>query len=67
MGWGLPRDLTLDSLSTIVEINRPYEDAFLFVGEDGEEIYIKRTCPFFEDESRDVFEEITKQEFETFC
>lgn len=32
MGWGLPRDLTLDSLSTIVEI-----------------------------------EEITKEEFETFC
>ena len=47
--------------------NRPYEDAFLFVGEDGEEIYINRTCPFFEDESRDVFEEITKEEFETFC
>lgn len=47
--------------------NRPYEDAFLFVGEDGEEIYINRTSPFCDDDSRDIFEEITKQEFETFC
>lgn len=47
--------------------NRPYEDAFLFIGEDGEEIYIKRTIPFFKDDSRDIFEEITKEEFETFC
>lgn len=47
--------------------NRPYEDAFLFIGEDGEEIYIKRTIPFFEDDSRDCFEEITEEEFETFC
>lgn len=47
--------------------SQPYEDAFLFVGEDGEEIYIERTSPFCEDDSRDIFEEITKQEFETFC
>ncbi len=47
--------------------NRPYEDAFLFVGEDGEEIYIKRTIPFFADDSRDIFEEISKEEFEEFC
>ena len=47
--------------------NRPYEDAFLFVGEDGEEIYINHTSPFCDDDSRDIFEEITKQEFETFC
>lgn len=47
--------------------SQPYEDAFLFVGEDGEEIYIERTSPFCEDDSRDIFEEITKEEFETFC
>lgn len=44
-----------------------YEDAFLFVGEDGEERYIKRTSPFFADEQRDVFEDITEQEFKEFC
>lgn len=44
-----------------------YEDAFLFVGEEGNKRYIKRTSSFFSDEQRDVFEEITKQEFEFFC
>jgi hypothetical protein len=44
-----------------------YEDAFLFVEGDGNKRYIKRTSPFFADEQRDVFEEITEQEFKSFC
>ena len=44
-----------------------YEDAFLFVDKEGEEHYIKRTSPFFSDEQRDVFEEITEKEFNEFC
>ena len=44
-----------------------YEDAFLFVDEEGNKRYIKRISPFFEDEQRDVFEDITEQEFKEFC
>ena len=44
-----------------------YEDAFLFVDEEGNKRYIKRTSPFFADEQRDVFEYITEQEFKEFC
>lgn len=44
-----------------------YEDAFLFVDEEDNKRYIKRTSPFFADEQRDVFEDITKQEFKEFC
>lgn len=47
--------------------SQEYEDAFVFVGEDGSKIYIKRTKSFFEDKDRDVFEEINKEEFEEFC
>ena len=46
---------------------REYEDAFLFVDEEDNKRYIKRTSPFFADEQRDVFEDITKQEFKEFC
>ena len=44
-----------------------YEDAFMFVDEEGNKRYIKRTSPFFSDEQRDVFEDITGQEFKEFC
>ena len=44
-----------------------YEDAFIFVDEEGNKRYIKRTSPFFADEQRDVFEYITEQEFKEFC
>lgn len=44
-----------------------YEDAFMFVDEEGNKRYIKRTSPFFSDEQRDVFEYITEQEFKEFC
>ena len=44
-----------------------YEDAFMFVDEEGNKRYIKRTSPFFADEQRDVFEYITEQEFKEFC
>ena len=44
-----------------------YEDAFLFVDEEGNKRYIKRISSFFEDEQRDVFEDITEQEFKEFC
>ena len=44
-----------------------YEDAFLFVDGNGNKRYIKRTSPFFADEQRDVFEEITEWEFKSFC
>ena len=44
-----------------------YEDAFLFVDEEGNKRYIKRTSPFFSDEQRDVFEDITEHEFKEFC
>ena len=44
-----------------------YEDAFLFVDEEDHKRYIKRTSPFFADEQRDVFEDITYQEFKEFC
>lgn len=44
-----------------------YEDAFLFVDEEDNKRYIKRISPFFADEQRDVFEDITKQEFKEFC
>ena len=44
-----------------------YEDAFLFVDEEGNKRYIKRTSPFFSDEQRDVYEEITEKEFDEFC
>lgn len=44
-----------------------YEDAFLFVDEEGNKRYIKRTSSFFPDEQRDVFEYITEQEFKEFC
>nr|DAO57384.1 MAG TPA: hypothetical protein [Caudoviricetes sp.] len=44
-----------------------YEDVFLFVDADGNKRYIKRTSPFFADEQRDVYEEITEQDFKEFC
>lgn len=44
-----------------------YEDAFMFVDEEGNKRYVKRTSPFFSDEQRDVFEDITEQEFKEFC
>ena len=44
-----------------------YEDAFMFVDKEGNKRYIKRISPFFTDEQRDVFEEITKKEFKEFC
>ena len=44
-----------------------YEDAFMFVDEKDNKRYIKRTSPFFSDEQRDIFEEITKDEFDKFC
>ena len=44
-----------------------YEDAFMFVDEEGNKRYIKRTSPFFADEQRDIFEDITDQEFKEFC
>ena len=44
-----------------------YKDAFMFVDEEGNKRYIKRTTPFFADEQRDVFEDITEQEFKEFC
>lgn len=44
-----------------------YEDAFLFVDEEGNKRYIKRTSPFFADEQRDVFEDITEHDFKEFC
>ena len=44
-----------------------YEDAFMFVDEEGNKRYIKRTSPFFSDEQRDVYEEITEKEFDEFC
>ena len=44
-----------------------YEDAFLFVDEEGNKRYIKRTSPFFSDDQRDVYEEITEKEFDEFC
>ena len=44
-----------------------YEDAFMFVDEEGNKRYIKRTSPFFADEQRDVFDDITEQEFKEFC
>ena len=44
-----------------------YEDAFMFVDEEGNKRYIKRTTPFFADEQRDVFEDITEHEFNEFC
>lgn len=47
--------------------SQPYEDAFIFVGENGEEVYIERTSPFCEDDSRDIFEEITQEKFQEFC
>ena len=44
-----------------------YEDAFMFVDEEGNKRYINRTSPFFADEQRDVFEDITEHEFKEFC
>lgn len=44
-----------------------YEEAFLFVDKEGNKRHIKRTSPFFSDEQRDVFEDITEQEFNEFC
>ena len=44
-----------------------YKDAFMFVDEEGNKRYIKRTSPFFSDEQRDVYEEITEKEFDEFC
>lgn len=44
-----------------------YEDAFLFVDEEDNKRYVKRTSPFFADEQRYVFEDITEQEFKEFC
>ena len=44
-----------------------YEDEFMFVDEEGNKRYIKRTSPFFADEQRDVFEDITEHEFNEFC
>lgn len=51
----------------IYSAGQKYEDAFLFVGENGKERYIKRIIPFFEDEFADTYEEITKEEFDKFC
>ncbi len=44
-----------------------YEDAFMFVDKKDNKRYIKRTSPFYSDEQRDIFEEITKNEFDEFC
>lgn len=44
-----------------------YEDAFLFVDEEDNKRYIKRTSPFFADERGDVFDDITEHEFNEFC
>lgn len=44
-----------------------YEDAFMFVDNQGNKRYIKRTSPFYSDENRDIFEEITEEEFNEFC
>lgn len=44
-----------------------YEDAFMFVDNQGNKRYIKRTSPFYSDESRDIFDEITEKEFNEFC
>lgn len=44
-----------------------YEDAFLFIDEDGNKTFLKRTSPFFSDEDRDIFEEISEEEFKEFC
>lgn len=44
-----------------------YEDAFMFVDKKRKKRYIKRTSPFFADEQRDIFEEITYKEFKEFC
>lgn len=44
-----------------------YEDAFMFIDKEGNKRYIKRISPFFTDEQRDTFEEITKKEFKEFC
>ena len=44
-----------------------YEDAFMFVDEEGNKRYIKRTSPFFADEQIDVFEYITEKDFKEFC
>ena len=44
-----------------------YEDAFLFIDKKGKKRYIKRTSPFFADEQRDIYEEITYKEFKEFC
>ena len=37
------------------------EGRMSFVDEEGNKRYIKRISPFFEDEQRDVFEDITEQ------
>lgn len=44
-----------------------YEEAFLFVDKECNERHIKRTSPFFSDDQRDVFEDITEKEFNEFC
>ena len=44
-----------------------YEDAFMFVDEEGNKRYIKRTSPFVADEQRDVFEDSTEQELKECC
>ena len=44
-----------------------YEDAFLFVSENGDKVCIERTIPFNPDQSRDIFEVISEEEIEQFC
>ena len=43
------------------ETNR--QDFYKFISSEGKEYYIKRTCPFFSDDSDDSFELITEDEF----
>ena len=46
-----------------------YQDAFLFVSDNGDKVFIKRTIPFFPDDNcnSDTFEEISLDEFKDFC
>lgn len=44
-----------------------YEDAFMFVDDKGKATFLRRTMPFYTDESRDIFEEITRADFMEFC
>ena len=47
--------------------NQEYEDAFLFVDNEGKDLCIKRTSPFYTDDFPDSFDEISEKEFLEFC